>query len=143
MRRRELLGSAAALGLLAVCSPPGVPGAKAALADGPLETKTIRLTKLPSICLAPQYMAEDLLRAQGFTDVQYVTGVTADVQGLMTSGQVDMSTNFGAPYVTMVDQGAPIVRRGGRDQEHTRTDHRGCDRSAVPRQAQEGAALAA
>ena len=26
----------------------------------------------PGICLAPQYVAEDLLRAEGFTDVEYV-----------------------------------------------------------------------
>ena len=27
----------------------------------------------PAICLAPQYIAEELLRSEGFTDVQYVS----------------------------------------------------------------------
>ena len=36
------------------------------------ETTRLRLFKFPGICLAPQYVAEDLLRAEGFTDVQYV-----------------------------------------------------------------------
>jgi hypothetical protein len=29
--------------------------------------------KFPSLCLAPQYVAEALLRIEGFTDVQYLT----------------------------------------------------------------------
>src|SRR5262245_49464156 len=28
--------------------------------------------RIPTICLAPQYVVEDLLRAEGFTDVHYV-----------------------------------------------------------------------
>ena len=28
----------------------------------------------PGICIAPQYVAEELLRAEGFTDVRYVVG---------------------------------------------------------------------
>jgi NitT/TauT family transport system substrate-binding protein len=30
------------------------------------------LGKFPSACLAPQYAAEELLRAEGFTDISYV-----------------------------------------------------------------------
>ena len=41
-------------------------------AEGPLETTTVRLVKNPGICLAPQYVAEELLRAEGFTDIRYV-----------------------------------------------------------------------
>ena len=37
--------------------------------DGRLETTTVRLAKIPGICIAPQYVAEDLLRAEGFTDI--------------------------------------------------------------------------
>ena len=36
------------------------------------ETTTLRLFKFPIACFAPYYLAEDLLRAEGFTDVQYV-----------------------------------------------------------------------
>jgi hypothetical protein len=35
--------------------------------DGPPETTTIRLARIPSICRAPQYMTEELLRSEGFT----------------------------------------------------------------------------
>jgi NitT/TauT family transport system substrate-binding protein len=39
-------------------------------AEGPPETTTIRLEKLPNTCYARQYIAEELLRAEGFTDIQ-------------------------------------------------------------------------
>ena len=41
-------------------------------AEPPPETTTVRLAKIKGICIAPQYVAEELLHAEGFTDVQYV-----------------------------------------------------------------------
>ena len=64
--RRDLLrGVAGTAGLLGW--PPG-----SASGEPPPETTRLRLFQFPGICLAPQYVAEDLLRAEGFTDVQYV-----------------------------------------------------------------------
>ena len=42
--------------------------------EGPLETTTVRFINYPDlpICLAPQSVAEKLLRAEGFTDIRYV-----------------------------------------------------------------------
>ena len=40
--------------------------------EGPPEITTIRLAKIPGVCIAPQFVAEDLLKSEGFTDVQYV-----------------------------------------------------------------------
>ena len=34
------------------------------------ETTTIKLNQIPGICVAPQYVAEDLLRGEGFSDVR-------------------------------------------------------------------------
>ena len=65
--RRHFLASAS------LAAAAGVLGARGSLADeGPPETTTIRLGKIPGICIAPQYVAEELLRAEGFTDVRYV-----------------------------------------------------------------------
>jgi hypothetical protein len=55
-----LAGTAALLGLRP----------EEAAAEPPPETPRLRLYKFPGICLAPQYVAEGLLRAEGFTDVQ-------------------------------------------------------------------------
>ena len=43
-----------------------------AAAEPPPETTKIRLVRVPAICLAPEYLAEELLRLEGFTDVEYV-----------------------------------------------------------------------
>ena len=49
------------------------PRRPASLADeAPPETTTIRLAKIPASAFAPRYLAEELLRAEGFTDVRYV-----------------------------------------------------------------------
>jgi hypothetical protein len=42
-------------------------GAPPARADERLETTTLRFIKSPSICAAPQYIVEELLRAEGLT----------------------------------------------------------------------------
>ena len=39
------------------------------------------LVKIRGICIAPQYVAEELLRAEGFTDIRYVeTAAGRDVR---------------------------------------------------------------
>ena len=77
-------------------------------AEPPPETTRIRLYKYPGICLAPQYMAEGLLTAEGFTDVQYVEfpegGV--GVYERLGSGAVDITQWFVAPFVVELDRGS-------------------------------------
>ena len=84
-------------------------------AEPPPETTRIRLYKYPGICLAPQYMAEGLLRAEGFTDVQYVEfpegGV--GVYKRLGSGEVDITQWFVAPFVVELDRGLPILFLAG------------------------------
>ena len=43
-------------------------------AEPPPETTKLRLVRSPTACWAPIYLAEELLRSEGFTDVQYVRG---------------------------------------------------------------------
>jgi hypothetical protein len=40
--------------------------------EGPLETTSVRITKNQGICYAPQYVAEELLRDEGFTDIRFI-----------------------------------------------------------------------
>jgi len=40
--------------------------------EAPPEVTTIRFAKVPGICIAPQYVAEGLLKLEGFSNVQYV-----------------------------------------------------------------------
>ena len=41
-------------------------------AEPPPETRRIRIPQIASTCRSPEWIAEELLRAEGFTDVQYV-----------------------------------------------------------------------
>jgi NitT/TauT family transport system substrate-binding protein len=105
-RRRFLatLSSAGAAGLI------GAPDALAQQA--PPETTTIRLAKIPGVCIAPQYVAEDLLRAEGFTNVQYAE-LSVNVYAGFTAGIIDISMAFIAPYIIQMDAGLPLVLLGG------------------------------
>jgi NitT/TauT family transport system substrate-binding protein len=91
----------------------GLAGNARALAqETPPETTTIRLTKIPGICIAPQYVAEDLLKAEGFTDVQYVE-LGTDIYPAFASNKVDISMTFVGPFIVQLDANVPIVLLGG------------------------------
>jgi NitT/TauT family transport system substrate-binding protein len=105
-RRRFLCG----LTLAGTAGFLGVPPRPAA-AEPPLETTTLRLIKLSGICIAPQYVAEELLRAEGFADVQYVE--RDDTQQALASGEVDISLGFVVLFITHLETGDPIVLLGG------------------------------
>jgi NitT/TauT family transport system substrate-binding protein len=100
---------------LSAAGAAGILGARASLADqAPPETTTIRLGRLPSLCLAPQYAAEELLRAEGFTDIRYVTaGAGISASQKIASGEVDFSLNFAAPLVIPIAAGDPITVLAG------------------------------
>jgi NitT/TauT family transport system substrate-binding protein len=81
-------------------------------AEPPPETTKIRLSQIAGICLAPQYVAEELLEIEGFTDIQYVEFVT-NIYPALASGAVDLTMAFIAPFIVQVDADAPIVLLGG------------------------------
>jgi len=111
--RRHLLRGASMAGTLAALGWSH----ELLAAEPPPETKRIRLGKAPSACLAPQYVAEELLRAEGFSEIQYVgTGLSAaGLPGAMAmgKGEFDLSMNFAAPLVVGLEEGAPIVLLAG------------------------------
>ena len=106
--RRHFLASVAAAGAA------GVLGPRALLADdGPPEVTTIRLAKIPGICIAPQYAVEELLRAEGFTDVRYVAAEAGRHSERMARGELDFSLNFAAPLVLSIAAGDPVTVLAG------------------------------
>ena len=82
-------------------------------AEAPPETTTVRLAKMPSICIAPQYVMDDLLREEGFTDVRYVAQSAATQHLAIARGEVDFSGHFSAPAIIPIDAGEPIVMLAG------------------------------
>jgi len=64
--------------------------------------------------VAPEYIAEELLRAEGFTDLQYVkrqdSGAKAEA---LAAGEADLTLNYAGPLIVNVDASAPIVILAG------------------------------
>jgi NitT/TauT family transport system substrate-binding protein len=112
--RREFLGGltlAGTVGMLGLSS-------SSVTAEPPPETTRLRLTKIPSTCRAPQWIAEALLLAEGFTEVHYVEVLTggkgADLTGsALVAGQVDLSMQFIGPSILQVDEGDPLILLAG------------------------------
>ncbi len=108
--RRTLMRALAAAGAV------GLSGrfARAASAEPPPETTRIRLVQTFAACEAPQFVAEELLRSEGFTDVQYIRkDGPAAIAGAVSSGEVDVSMNFSGPLILRVDRGEPITILAG------------------------------
>ena len=82
-------------------------------AAAPPETTRIRLVHDPSICVTPQYLAEELLRADGFREVQYIEATDSFGTRLVAAGGADMMMEFAGVYLTRIDAGDPIVLLGG------------------------------
>jgi NitT/TauT family transport system substrate-binding protein len=82
-------------------------------AEPPPETTRLRLLKTASVCWAPQYLADDLLRAEGFTDVTYVDFPGGPVSEFLAAAKADISLNFVGPNLIRLDQGDPVVFLAG------------------------------
>jgi NitT/TauT family transport system substrate-binding protein len=108
--RRTFLGGAMTLGstgLLAIRPRP-------AIAEPPPETTKIRLARVPSVCRAPQYMTEELLRSEGFTDVSYIAAQdTSDATEAVADRDVDITMQYVGPSIMQLDAGKPIVMLAG------------------------------
>jgi len=80
-RRRFLAG-------LSLASAGGLVRVPRPLAgEPPLETTTVRFQK-PGLCVSSLYIAEELLRAEGFTDIRYLQEPEFGGIGLIR-GEVD------------------------------------------------------
>src|SRR6516162_5219735 len=79
-------------------------------AEGTLETTSVRFMRTPSLCHAPQFVAEELLRAEGFTDIQYIESKsTAEINEAVASGKVDFNTHFAPQWVSVIDGGGAVT----------------------------------
>jgi NitT/TauT family transport system substrate-binding protein len=96
------LSAAGAAGLVGVGRPLA--------AEGSLETTAVRLVRTSGICVAPIYIAEDLLRAEGFTEIRYVSapGGVASAE-VAARGEADFLLTFAAPLLIPMDQEEPLT----------------------------------
>jgi NitT/TauT family transport system substrate-binding protein len=114
--RRDFLATLSAAGAATVV------GARRSLADdAPPEVTTIRLRQEPGTvklvgggvdkpnCIAPEYVAKELLSAEGFTDVRYLTvqGGPAYTQAF-ERGEIDFGLMMASGALSRLDAGVPI-----------------------------------
>src|SRR5215472_10639447 len=104
--RRQFLTTLSLTGAAGLVRP-------AAAAEPPLETTTVRLVNDTSICIAPEYMAEELLRAEGFTDIRYIEAPGSQQIDAFLRGELDFTNFVPAGGIQLIEAGSPIVVLAG------------------------------
>jgi NitT/TauT family transport system substrate-binding protein len=112
---------------LSVAGAAGMLGARGLLADeGPPEVTTIRIrvedappamvngVAEKTSCPAPSYITEDLLRAEGFTDIRYVLVKNGPpYERAFARGEIDFGLRFAPGAVRSLDAGVPFTVLAG------------------------------
>ena len=83
-------------------------------AEPPPETTRIRVVRDPSICLAPLYVAEELLGHEGFREISYVAldGKLSNA-GMLGAGKADFGMDAAPTLIMSLDAGESIVVLAG------------------------------
>ena len=84
--RRRFLSGTTALGAASILGWPEI-----SRAEPPPETRKIRLVRAAAICLAPQFLAEELLRLEGFSEIDYINATTGNLCDALEDGTADVT----------------------------------------------------
>lgn len=104
--RRRFLATASLAGVAGLVSAPN-----SLHAEPPPETTTVRLPKWVGggYCWAAVYVAGELMRADGLTDVRYVEADTSvDNSVWIARGETDFDWNYPPKQIASIDAGVPI-----------------------------------
>ncbi len=104
VNRRDFLAQAAALAGTAL-----LPFSNSARAEAPPEVNKMRLVHTPGICLSPQYLAEEFLRLEGFSEIEYGESPTTFPANFLASGQADFTQHGVTSLLPLLDAGKPLV----------------------------------
>jgi NitT/TauT family transport system substrate-binding protein len=86
---------------------------RTALAEPPPEVTRIRMIHAPSICLAPQLLAEELMRLEGFSEVEYVEIKSNLLSREIVEGRADISMMAAPEIIVAIDASERVVVLGG------------------------------
>jgi NitT/TauT family transport system substrate-binding protein len=106
--RRRFLTNAAFAGAAGLTSLP-----RAFAAEGSLETTAVHLYKGENLCVAPQFVAEELLRAEGFTEIRYLDLPSGTQEHAMARGEIDIGLQYAWSFVAAIDAGERLTLLSG------------------------------
>src|SRR5215469_10379418 len=106
--RRQFLTTLSVAGAAGLVSVP-----TSFAAEGALETTTVRLANRHSLCNAPQLVAEELLRAEGFTEIRYIETAPAATAGVIGESKIDFSMAHASYWIPAIDAGERVVLLAG------------------------------
>jgi NitT/TauT family transport system substrate-binding protein len=108
--RRRFIATASLAGAAGLAAVP-----RPLHAELPPEVTSVRFPKfLPANCDPPLYYAEDLLRAEGFTDVVYrEIKPGEDNSALLAEKVLDFNWDFAPAHIVAIDAGLPVKILGG------------------------------
>jgi len=106
--RRRFLAGLSRIGATAVLRTPSL------AVETPPETTSVRLPKLEAICVAPQYVVDDLLHGEGFSEIRHVPlpPGTNTPDGI-AHGVLDFGLNFASVQVAGIDRGVAMKALAG------------------------------
>ena len=85
--------------------------------EAPPETTRLRILidpSVPVLCWAPEYLAQDFLRMEGFTEIEGVPWSAGMNEGeMLATGDVDLAAPVATDVVVGIDRGLPITAFGG------------------------------
>src|SRR5215813_1314033 len=126
-QRRDFMRGVAALAGAAGLSAYDM---RFAAAEPPPETTKVRIHVAPVTCIAPEIVAQELLYAEGFTEVQFVN-FPKETQlwppESFLAGETDIGFSFSPTDIRFIDAGAACghfgssaqwLRRAGRKERH-------------------------
>jgi NitT/TauT family transport system substrate-binding protein len=101
------------IGRLTVAGAAGLLGlhARPVAAEPPPETTRLRLVKQPTICGAPLFVAEELFKTEGCSDVQFVRKPTnTEAYEALAAGELHFGIQaIGGTILHQLDAGLPVV----------------------------------
>src|ERR1044071_1756403 len=102
--RRRFLSTLSMAGAASLVRPPAV-----FAAEGKLETTSVRLAKMPDMCMAPQLVAQELLRDEGFTEIQYIDTTNDQLGRAVAANNVDLTLTYIQQALLELDRGSPVT----------------------------------
>jgi len=101
--RRSFLSMTALAGAAGLLSPPALG------TEERLETTTVRFQKSPLCKPSIFYIAEEMLRAEGFTEIRYIDAPEAGSIRPVFHGEADFSPAYANQGVRAIDAGEPLI----------------------------------